>query len=114
MSTRAVESAGDACASQPPLWTFVRVVGVEPTNNVAERSVRRAVLWRRMCQGTHSDLGSHFVERILTTNASLRQRGRNVLAFLRDACVARLKGTAPPSLIMTAEQQLERTARLAA
>ena len=96
------------------LWTFVRVPGVEPTNNVAERSVRHAVLWRRMCQGTHSELGSRFVERILTTNASLRQQGRNVLAFLRDACAARLRGSAPPSLIMTADQQCHLTAKLAA
>ena len=72
------------------------------------------MLWRRMCQGTHSELGSRFVERILTTNASLRQQGRNVLAFLRDACVARLRGSAPPSLIVTADQKCDLTARLAA
>src|SRR5207249_6370179 len=29
------------------LWTFVAVEGVEPTNNAAERALRRAVLWRR-------------------------------------------------------------------
>jgi transposase len=29
------------------LWTFVREPGVEPTNNDAERPLRRAVLWRR-------------------------------------------------------------------
>jgi transposase len=29
------------------LWTFVYVEGVEPTNNHAERCLRRAVLWRR-------------------------------------------------------------------
>jgi len=96
------------------LWTFVRVVGIEPTNNVAERSVRHAVLWRRMCQGTHSELGSRFVERILTANATLRQQGRNLLQFLRDACVARLHATAPPSLLTTAEQHDPLTARLAA
>ncbi len=27
------------------LWTFVRLEGVEPTNNSAERGLRRAVLW---------------------------------------------------------------------
>ncbi|MFI5300921.1 MAG: IS66 family transposase [Polyangiales bacterium] len=36
-------------ASAESLWTFVRVVGVEPTNNLAERAVRHAVLWRRAC-----------------------------------------------------------------
>jgi transposase len=32
---------------EPALWTFVRVQGVEPTNNAAERALRHAVLWRK-------------------------------------------------------------------
>ncbi|MBA3240199.1 MAG: transposase, partial [Acidobacteria bacterium] len=55
------------------LWTFVRVRGVEPTNNAAERALRRAVLWRRKSFGTQSAAGSRFVERILTVVTSLRQ-----------------------------------------
>jgi hypothetical protein len=31
----------------PTLWTFARVDGVEPTNDVSERAVRPAVLWRK-------------------------------------------------------------------
>lgn len=96
------------------LWTFVRVEGVEPTNNVAERAVRHAVLWRKACGGTHSEPGSRFVERILTTHASLRQQGRSVLNFIHAACVARLHGSAPPSLIMSGQQRVASTARLAA
>jgi transposase len=30
-------------AIEPALWTFVRVEGVEPTNNAAERALRHAV-----------------------------------------------------------------------
>ena len=48
------------------LWTFVTVEGVEPTNNSAERPLRRAVLWRRRSFGTQSETGSRFVERVLT------------------------------------------------
>ena len=40
------------------LWTFVRMHGVEPTNNAAERALRRAVLWRRKSFGTQSAAGS--------------------------------------------------------
>jgi transposase len=29
---------------EPALWTFVRVEGIEPTNNAAERALRHAVL----------------------------------------------------------------------
>jgi transposase len=46
------------------LWTFVRIEGVEPTNNSAERGLRRAVLWRRRSFGTQSEEGSRFVERV--------------------------------------------------
>jgi transposase len=46
------------------LWTFVRITGVEPTNNAAELALRRAVLWRRKSFGTQSAEGSRFVERI--------------------------------------------------
>jgi transposase len=34
-------------AREPALWTFVRVEGVEPTNNAAERGLRHAVQWRK-------------------------------------------------------------------
>jgi transposase len=64
------------------LWTFVRVEGVEPTNNNAERGLRRAVLWRRKSFGTQSETGSRFVERILTVVTSLRQQGRDVVENL--------------------------------
>ncbi len=68
------------------LWTFVRVRGVQPTNNDAERALRQAVLWRRKSFGTQSEAGSRFVERILTVVTSLRQQGRNVLEYLTAAC----------------------------
>jgi len=70
------------------LWTFVRVRGVEPTNNAAERALRRAVLWRRKSFGTQSAAGSRFVERILTVVTTLRQQGRNVLDYLTTACAS--------------------------
>ncbi|MBA3806738.1 MAG: IS66 family transposase, partial [Acidobacteria bacterium] len=70
------------------LWTFVRVSGVEPTNNSAERALRRAVLWRRKSFGTQSAAGSRFVERILTVVTTLRQQGRNVLEYLTAACAS--------------------------
>jgi hypothetical protein len=61
------------------LWTFVWESKVEPTNNRAERPLRRAVLWRRRSFGTQSEAGSQFVERILTAVTTLRQQRRDVL-----------------------------------
>jgi len=68
------------------LWTFVREQCVEPTNNDAERPLRRAVLWRRKSFGTESESGSRFVERILTVVTTLRQQGRDVLDYLTAVC----------------------------
>ena len=39
------------------LWTFVRVEGVEPTNNTAERAIRPGVLWRKGSFGTRVPTG---------------------------------------------------------
>ena len=40
---------------QEALWLFLNVSGVEATNNVAERSLRFGVLWRKRSQGTNSE-----------------------------------------------------------
>ncbi len=68
------------------MWRFEQVEGVEPTNNSAERALRRAVIWRRKSFGTKSERGSQFVERILTVLTSLRQQGRDVLEYLTLLC----------------------------
>jgi transposase len=81
------------------LWTFVDVEGVEPTNNDAERPLRRAVLWRRRSFGTQSETGSRFVERVLTAVTTLRQQERDVLDYLTEACAAATSGETSPSLL---------------
>lgn len=80
------------------LWTFAEVDGVEPTNNRAERVLRRAVLWRKRSFGCHSADGCRFVERILTVVQTLREQKRSVLKFLADAIAAHRAGTAAPRL----------------
>ena len=39
---------------EPALWTFVTVPGVEPTNNVAERTLRPGVIWKHISFGSES------------------------------------------------------------
>jgi len=72
---------------------------VEPTNNLAERMVRQAVLWRKSSFGTQSERGARYVERILTACATCRLQGRSIIQYLRDACRCHLNGLAAPSLI---------------
>jgi transposase len=86
---------------EPALWTFVRHEGIEPTNNAAERPLRRGVLWRKRCFGTQSVQGSTFVERILTAVLTLRQQKRDVLEFLTQACHAKNGANHAPSLLPT-------------
>ena len=84
---------------EPCLWTFVRVEGIEPTNNGVERALRHAVQWRKMSYGSHGESGGRFVSNILTVVATCRQQGRNVLEFLTDCCRAHLQASPAPSLI---------------
>ena len=81
------------------LWTFLRVQGIEPTNNAAERALRHAVLWRKSSGGTASEWGSRFVERILSVAATCREQGRNVLEYLTSCFHARVTGDPLPSLL---------------
>ena len=94
--------AREILALEPALWTFVAQEGIEPTNNHAERLVRHGVLWRKSSFGTDSDAGSRFVERILTTVATLRLQKRNVLDYVEHACRAALLGQRPTSLLTAA------------
>ena len=83
----------------PALWTFARYEGVDPTNNAAERALRRAVLWRKGSFGCQSERGARFVERILTVTQSLRMQGRSSMDFIELAIRAHQNGHASPSLI---------------
>ena len=81
------------------LFTFVDHEGVEPTNNAAERAIRHAAIWRKICFGTDSEKGSRYVERVLTVVATLKQQGRDVRAYLTDAVHALRHGLPAPKLL---------------
>ncbi len=89
-------------AGETHLWTFVRVEGVEPTNNDAERALRHGVIYRKLSGGTASAAGSRFVERMLTVVATCRQQDINVLNYLTRCHQAHLDGQPTPSLLPTA------------
>ena len=86
---------------EPALWTFLRVEGVEPTNNNAERSQRRGVCKRDRTFGTQTSKGSRYVERILTTVATCHQQDKSALVYLTEAIIAHLHGLPAPVLIST-------------
>jgi len=61
------------------LWTFSNFTDVEPTNNLAERDLRRVVLWRKKSYGTRSERGQRYVERIGSVVQTLKKAGLNIL-----------------------------------
>ena len=83
---------------QGAMWRFAEVEGLEPTNNLAERMLRIAVIWRKVCFGSHSRHGCRFVERMLSVTVSLKLRKRNVLDYLAAAVAAHREGRPAPAL----------------
>jgi len=95
------------------LFTFVDTLGVEPTNNKAERALRFAVLMRKRSFGCDSERGSRFTERFLTVRATLRSQRKDLYEYLKSACHARLKKVPPPSLLPLSADQDEKLAMVA-
>jgi transposase len=81
------------------LWTFLEMERVEPTNNVSERALRHAVIWRKLSFGTQSAHGSRFVATILTVVETCRQQSRNVFEYLTTAMEAHFANQSAPSLL---------------
>ncbi len=77
------------------LWVFLEVSGVEPTNNATERGLRFGVLWRKRSQGTRSEKGNRWVERILTLRQTARLRKMSCFDILVDAMNAYFKEQKP-------------------
>ena len=96
---RTAQTCRNILAVEAALWTFASHAGVEPTNNSAERALRKAVIWRGISHGTHSETGSRFVERILSVVETCRQQERNPLDYIRQAIVAHRLGQPVPSLL---------------
>jgi transposase len=84
---------------EPAFWLFVDVVGVEPTNNAAERAIRPAVIWRRTSFGSQTTAGSNFVARMLTVVTTLKSQHRNVLDFMTASVSAKRLGKPTPTLL---------------
>jgi transposase len=82
----------------PALCTFVTVEGVEPTNNAAERSLRRPVIHRKLSHGTRTDRGERFVERALSASVTCRLQHRSLFNYLSELLTAHARGDPLPTL----------------
>src|SRR5262249_44680066 len=79
---------------------FLTTPGIEPTNNLAEQAIRFVVLDRHVTQGTRSETGQRWSERIWTIVATCAQQGRSVFSFLQEAVTAFFHATTAPQLVV--------------
>jgi transposase len=80
-------------------FEFITTPGIGPTNNLAEQAIRFVVIDRHITQGTRSEAGQRWCERIWSVIASCAQQGRGVFDYLEEAVRARFYGGAAPSLL---------------
>jgi transposase len=80
-------------------FTFVTTPGVQPTNNLAEQAIRFVVIDRHITQGTRSEGGQRWCERIWTVVATCTQQGRSVFDYLYAAVKAYFGDGLVPSLL---------------
>jgi transposase len=80
-------------------FRFITSPGVEPTNNLAEQAIRFVVLDRLVTQGTRSEAGNRWCERIWTVVATCSQQNRSVFDYLYAAVEAWFHRTEAPSLL---------------
>ena len=67
------------------LTLFLRVPGVEPTNNLAERSLRHGVILRKISIGTSSEVGQRWIERALSLSQTCRSQNKSFFEVMREA-----------------------------
>ena len=83
-------------------FRFLEVAGVEPTNNAAERCLRKVVLHRKATQGTRGENGRRWWERVFSVRDTLRKRGASLFEFIAETLQAAAAGLPPPSALARA------------
>ena len=80
-------------------FRFLLGDGVEPTNNHSEQQIRHVVIDRRITQGTRSEGGRDWCQRIWTIIATCGQQSRSLFAYLCEAVAAHFDSSPALSLI---------------
>lgn len=80
------------------LFLFTRYPETEPTNNIAERTLRHIVMWRKTSYGTQSSAGSVFLERTLSVWMTLKKQGRDAFEFFLQAYQSRVNQALSPTI----------------
>jgi len=66
------------------LFTFLKVKGMEPTNNHAEQALRLPVIFRKICFGNRSNEGAESMGVILSLISTAKRQKKDPLVFLQQ------------------------------
>ena len=80
-------------------FRFITEPSIEPTNNLAEHVVRFVAIHRRITQGTRSEGGRRWCERIWTVIQTCGQQSRSAFEFIYAAVVAHFGSHPAPTLV---------------
>ena len=80
-------------------FRFITTPGIEPTNNLAEQAIRFVVIDRHITQGTRSEKGRLWCERIWTALATCSSQGRSAFDFIYQSIQAHFSDQPLPSLL---------------
>jgi transposase len=80
-------------------FRFITTPGIGPTNNLAEQAIRFVVIDRYITQGTRSENGRLWSERIWTVLATCSSQGRNAFDFICQSIQAHFYDQPLPSLL---------------
>jgi transposase len=80
-------------------FEFITTPGIAPTNNLAEQAIRFVVIDRLVTQGTRSERGRKWCERIWTVMATCAQNGRSAFNFILETVESYFANRPTPSLL---------------
>lgn len=98
-NTRTAETCRRLSNQCYSLFVFAHTGGVSPTNNAAERSLRRAVIFRKLSFGTESGSGSENLAVVMSVIETCRRLGRHALSWITDAVTRKQQNRPTPNLL---------------
>jgi hypothetical protein len=88
------------CLHGEGYFHFITHPQIQPTNNSAEQAMRFVVMDRHMTQGTRSQRGRDFCERLWTALATCSLQKRSAYKWIHAAIHAHFNGHPVPSLLL--------------
>ena len=88
--------AGEILNDWDAVVAFVKNPGLPATNNEAERALRMAVIFRKICYGSRTDEGSRSFASFISVTETCKRRGVNPWEYIACVIACGRKGIAPP------------------